>query len=419
MRKLLWLLIAVASAPAFGAEPSHPDLPTLEHVTAALNSNVNVITAETGIKLEQANQRKLDAGSHEFNLRAGTAQRRVVNPTQRLHEWDVALERPFRILGKSGLDSDIGAEGVSRAESALGDARHEAGRALLRLWFNWQRERAQVNQWQQQVDILTQQAQMTTKRFQAGDAPKMELNQAQAAVAQASVALQQARVRGSLAANDLLRQFPALVLPEQPATTVPQPVEQDLAYWKAQIIEHNHELAMVQSDSRIQELQAKRSRRDQLADPTFGVRYSNELGGNERVTGLYMTLPFSFGVRGAIADGAAAQAEIAAEREAAVRRRLEGDVAAEHALAVGSYETWQQAHEAASGVRQNAELMTRAYSLGESSLSDVLTARRLALESSLAELVAQLDANEAHYRLLLDAHQLWPFEEHEAANDQH
>ncbi|HEX7454893.1 MAG TPA: transporter, partial [Gallionella sp.] len=51
------------------------------------------------------------------------------------------------------------------------------------------------------------------------------------------------------------------------------------------------------------------------------------------------------------------------------------------------------------------------YTLGESSLSDSLTARRFALESSLAENLTQLDANEARYRLLLDAHQLWALDE--------
>jgi len=284
---------------------------------------------------------------------------------------------------------------------------------LLHLWFNWQREQAQTRQWQQQVEILQQQAQMAEKRMHAGDAPRMELNQAQAAVAQATVALQQAKVRARLASDDLARLFPGLVLPDGTEQGVPQSIAQGLPYWKEHVLADNHELGMVQSDSQQLRLIARRSSADRLADPTIGLRYSNEMGGNERVTGVYLTVPFSFGVRGAIAEGAAQQAEISAEKEAAVQRRLERDIASTYFLATGSYETWQQAHEAAASVRQNAELVSRAYSLGESSLSDVLSARRLALESSLAETMAQLDANEARYRLLLDAHQLWPLEEHQ------
>jgi len=70
--------------------------------------------------------------------------------------------------------------------------------------------------------------------------------------------------------------------------------------------------------------------------------------------------------------------------------------------------------EASRSVSANAELVARAYSLGESNVTDVLTVRRLALESGLAASVAQLDANEARYRLLLDAHQLWQKDDHSA-----
>lgn len=415
MRAVTILLAALFPLAAFAAEPSYPDLPPLPQVEAALNSNVSVMTAETGIKVEQANQRRWEAGNHEFSMRMGTARRQVVNAEQRLREWDVALERPVRLPGKSGLDSDIGAEGVQRAEFALGDARHEASRQLLHLWFNWQRERAQAGQWQAQVDILSQQAAMTEKRRAAGDAPRMELNQARAAMAQAAVALQQAKVRTEVAANELARLFPDLMLPQQSTPVTPQPVEHDLAYWRARILENNHELGMVQSEARVQHLLAERSRADRTADPTLGVRFSSEMGGNERVTGVYVVVPFSFGVRDAVAQSSAYQAEIASEREAAVRRRLESDVLNAYNQSVGNFNTWQQAHDAATSVRENADLIARAYTLGESSLADVLTARRLALESSLAETVAQMDANEARYRLLLDAHMLWPLEHGEHA----
>ena len=56
--------------------------------------------------------------------------------------------------------------------------------------------------------ILTQQAQITEKRLKAGDAPRMELNQANAAVAQATVSLHQARMRAELAGNELIATVP-------------------------------------------------------------------------------------------------------------------------------------------------------------------------------------------------------------------
>jgi outer membrane protein TolC len=289
----------------------------------------------------------------------------------------------------------------------LGDARHEAGRSLLHLWFNWQREKIQVTQWQQQVENLSQQALTTEKRLKAGDAPRMELSQANAAVSQATVSLQQAKMRAELAGNELKRLFPTIVLPQRLSPVEPQPIPKNFEHWKQTILNDNHELEMVRSESRIQQMLAKRSRADRLPDPTIGLRYSNEMSGNEKVAGVYVSVPISFGVRGANAENAEHQAQIAIDRENAVNRRLEADIYTAHTQAVSSYQIWLQAKEAAASIRQNAELLSRAYSLGEISLSETLIARRLALDSTMSESLMRMDANETRYRLLLDAHQLW------------
>lgn len=411
------LLLALLSGIACAEELNRPDLPPPVQIESALSNYLLVLNAASELRMEHANQRKWNSGNYEFNLRAGTGQRKIVDSGRNLKEWDVALERPLRLSNKVEIDKDIGAASVARAEYSLGDARHDAGRMLLQLWFAWQREQAQAALWQQQVDILKQQAQMTEKRVKAGDAPKLELNQAQAAAAQAGVSWHQAQLRAQLAGNDLKRQFPAIQLLENLPPATPQAVEHDFAFWKSRVLEHNHELGMVQEQSRVQQLLAQRSRADQLPDPTVGVRYANEAGGSEKVTGVYVSVPISFGQRRATAEGVAQQAAIAADQEAFVKRRLEGDIYAAHTQAVSSFATWQQAREAAQAIRSNTELVGKAYSLGESSLSDSLIARRFALESSLAENLAQLDANEARYRLLLDAHQLWPLsneDEHHA-----
>jgi outer membrane protein TolC len=406
MRALL-LLAACSAVPVLAADADYPDLPPHTQVDAALDSHIDVLNAETGVRMAHTNQRRWESGSYEFNVRAGTAQRRTSVPGERLKEWDVAIERPLRLINKVFIDSDIGEEGVARATHALGDARHETGRALLHLWFNWQREQMQVLQWQQQADILRQQALTTEKRLKAGDAPRMELGQANAAAAQATVALQQARMRAELAGNELARQFPPVILPPQPASSEPRPIAESFDYWKQAILDHNHELEMVRSERRIQQMLAERSSADRIPDPTVGLRYSNEVGGNEKVAGVYVSVPLSFGLRGSHAENAAQQAEIAGDRENAVLRHLEADIYATHTQAVRSYEIWLQAREAADSIRRNAELVTRAYTLGESSLTETLSARRLALESALSEALARLDANEARYRLLLDAHRLW------------
>lgn len=384
----------------------------MAQVEAALRQHPSVLAAEIALKQEQANRQRWESGNYEFNVRAGMAQRQIATPGQSLKEWDIALERPVRLPNKLLLDREIGREGVERAVEMLGDARHEAGRTLLKLWFNWQREQAQTEQWRQQVELLKLQADSTEKRLKAGDAPKMELSQAMAAMSQASVALQQASARARLASNELLRQFPDIALPPQPGSSLPQPIGQDYAYWKQLILEHNHELGWMQAETRIQKQLAARSRADRLPDPSVGLRHSSEMGGNEKVTGLYVSIPLSFGLRSIQSEHAQLQADLAENQEVVLMKRLEGDIYAAHTQAVSSYQTWLQARDAAESVRQNAELAARAYSLGESSLSDTLAARRMALEATMAERLARLDANEARFRLLLDAHQLWAIKEH-------
>ena len=387
------------------------DLPPKAQVEDALDSNLLVLNANSGLKLEQANQRKWNSGNYEFNLRAGTSQRHIVNAGQKLKEWDVAIERPLRLPNKVGIDTDIGAASVARADYALGDAYHEAGRLLLRSWFAWLREQAQVRVWQHQVDIYTQQAEMVEKRVQAGDAPKLELNIARAAVAQANVSMQQASLRAQMAGNDLQRQFPAIVLPSEVSIQTPQAITESFDIWQARIMDDNHELGMVQAQAKVQDLMAERSRADQIPDPTVGLRYANEMGGNEKVAGVFLTVPISFGQRYATAQGVQQQADIANDQAKFVSHRLQADIYAAYQQAVRSYATYQQAHDAALAITTNSELIAKAYRLGESSLSDSLSARRIAQEATLSEELAQLDANEARYRLALDAHQLWAHEE--------
>lgn len=406
-RKLMILCLSLAAQSSFAVGAGDGDLPPLPQVEAALSNHLLVLNAGSMLKLELANQRKWNSGSHEFLLNAGTGQRTVGVPRDKLREWYVDVQRPVRIFDKAQIDQEIGAISVAKATISLDDAQHEAARMLLRLWFALQREQVSAQLWQQQVDILKLQTAMTEKRVQRGDAPKLELNQMNAAAAQANVSSLQAQMRVQLAENEVQRQFSDIQLPKSVARIAPQAITQDFTFWKDKIFDHNNELAIMHAQTQLQQLLAQRSRADVVPDPTVGLRVASDMGGNEKVLSMYVMVPLSFGLRSATADAMAQQAVMAVNQEEFVRRRLEGDVYAAHTQAVRTFSIWQQAATAATAIRQNAELVSRAYNLGESNLSDTLTARRIALESALVEQISQLDANEARYRLLLDTHQLW------------
>jgi outer membrane protein TolC len=337
-------------------------------------------------------------------------QRRSINPSERYREWDVGLERAIRLPGKVALDGKMGDVEVERSHTLYGDALHETGRVLLKAWFSWSRERAQSQQWADQVELLKNQAGIVAKRVRAGDAPRLESDLAEAAVAQAESSLYQARLRQQVAANELGQRFPAIPLPAAVPVLAPVPLQQGLEYWREEILMHNHELGVARSEASLGRLRSERSSADKLPDPTFGVRFSGERDSAEHIVGLHVSFPFPGGARSARADEGRAMAEMAAQREAAILRKVTAEAVNCFASAQAAYGGWQSAQNVADKMRGNAELMARAYALGEMSLPEVLTARRQALEANLSASLARLDAVEARYRLLLDAHQLWPLD---------
>ncbi len=386
------------------------DLPPHAQVDRALDEHILVLNAQSGMQIAQSEQHKRDSGDYEFTLHGAAYRDRLLEGTTQndYRDWEVAIERPLRLPNKVWIDSDIGSAALARSQHALGDARHEASRQLLRLWFAWQREQVQVMQWQAQLDILRQQAAITEKRIKAGDAPRMELNQVNAAAAMSEVSMRQATLRAELAADELKRQFAALQLPPEPALVEPSPIEQPLTYWRETMLDHNHEIGMAKAEADYQRGLSERASADRLPDPTLGLKYTSLLDRKQRIAGLYVSIPLGYSARSANADRAAAQARIAADQAQALQRKVEGDIFNAYTHAVSSYAIWQQAGTAANALRHNADLVARAYSLGESSLDTTLISRRQALEATLVETLARLDANESRYRLLLDAHQLWP-----------
>lgn len=420
MRLWFFIFAAMIAAVSFAQESftDYPDLPPLQTVKELMDNSPMVQAVQAGIKLEEANARKLTAGPYEFTAKFTEKQRRV-RENGSFNEWDAALERGLRLPAKVAIDQQLGAQGINLAKLAYGDALHESGRNLLRLWFVWQQEHVQAKQWQSQVNALGEQLNIVRKRVAAGDAPQLEVSLAEAALAQAEYALRQATLREQMAATDVTQRYVGITLPSDPPLVAPEPLQEGLDYWREKILEHNHELALVRGETQRAQLHLHRSSADKTPDPAIGINYSSERGGEDHITGVFLSIPLPGEARRANESGALAQSEIAAYNEAKVLRRLGAEIANAYSNAVAAYDSWQKAKVAADGMQRNAELMTRAYSLGEMGLPEVLLARRQALEAGLAASLAQLNARESRYRLLLDSHQLWPLDRDEDETHTH
>ena len=421
MRRLLLLTVTVLtfSAPlAQGGETllAYPsDLPPLDQALAAIRQAPQVQAAQALIDAETAQRDSLEAGPYEWAVRLEGARRTLQNSQalegnseQRYHEWRAGLERPLRLPGKAALDAQIGAQGVVQAQGAFGEALHESARSLLKNWFSWLREREAVQQWQLQSESLGQQQQATRRRVELGDAPRLEWLQSEAASAQAQAALAQAKLRSRVAAAELGAHFPTLKLPADLALTPPQPLAGSLAEWREPMLEHNHELLLARAQTQRARLLASRADAERTPDPTLGFHIGADRSGEERLSGVSLSIPLPGAARSANARREIARAAATAQQEAATLAKINAEIASAFANGQAAYEAWQRAEEAAQRIEQAAALTARARTLGEAGLGDVLLAQRQANEARLGANSARLDALEARYRLYVDTHQLWP-----------
>jgi outer membrane protein, heavy metal efflux system len=386
------------------------DLPAQESVRLALAQHPVVAAARDAARAQLSAGAALRAGVHEYTVRVDGGQRRDRLINQDFLEWGMTVERPLRWPDKVRLDEKLSIQNNEQAEIVIGDALHESGRQLLRLWFVWVRAAAVEQIWRDQVEVLRIQKDATVKRVRAGDAPRQENLLSQAALAQAEFTRQQASSRTQASLVELQANFPGIITPDRPVVLEPVALSKPLDYWREATMEHNHELRLAKAEVKRRQLIAARTEAEKRPDPSLGLRYSSERSNGDRILGLFVSVPIAGQARSFRAIEAQAQIDIAANREASLLRRIDGELNSNYALASAAWASASQAIEAAAGMRRNAELSSIGYELGEGLFQEVLTARRLAIEAELAATLARIDAAEWRYRLLLDAHELWDFD---------
>lgn len=388
-------------------------LPPLEAVERALAVYPPVRAARDVVRAEQANARRLEAGPYEFSLRGGYQSHNI--PNGRYPEWDVGVERGVRLPGKARLDAELGAQGVEFARRAAYSAWCDGARLLLRLWYGWMRERLQLELWEKQAGHLRQQQDVVARRARAGDAPRIDVNLAESALAQAEAVVAGLRGREEGARAALERTFPGIEANPSAVPGEPRPLDNDLDWYIERVRAHNDEVRVARALSRRARLLADRAAAERTPDPALGARLSTDRSSADRIAGFYVIVPLPGEARRAFAAGEAARADSASSQEAAVVQRVGAEVAMMVGQARGAYAAWQRASAAAAGMQRHAEMLTRSWQLKEASLSDVVIARRVAVESALQAALARVEAEESRRRLLVEAHILWndPEEERE------
>lgn len=383
-------------------------LPPEEQVRTQLAQLPVIQAAMAGQRVAQGRQARLEAGPHEWTLRTGAQQRREV-PGPHYLETEVALERGLRSAGKREADQNLGRTEVELGQLTLADTWHEAARELLRTWFDGLREQQAARILESQTQLAQQQLGVIQRRQLAGEAPRLEVLQAEAELARVQGAWQQAQARARLARSALQRRYPLLASAEASARSLPEPAAptETPEVRVEHMLADNHEIELAETQARQAALQARRVGLEKQGDPVLGVHASRERGGQEQVLGVYVSLPLGSAGRLADEQVALAQAEVAEQKLAEVRQRVRSEAWQVALQAHEAPQAWHSLEAGRQGLEQAAALATRAYTLGELPLGEALQARRLALEARLTAEAARLDALESEVRLLLDSHEIW------------
>jgi outer membrane protein TolC len=386
---------------------AEPGLPPEEAVASALLDHPSVVAAHARLEAARARAEATAKGAHEFTVQ-GSYVRRDVNGGAAFDEFDAQLSRPIRLPGKARLDREIGTQGTAVAENVAEDARHEAALLLAAHWFDWLSASAQAEVDRAAVANYEAALAAIRRRRDLRDAAQLDVDQAEAALAEARRALEQSTGLAALARTRLAAQFPGLALPQQaPEVPLPAMVDARLSQLGDLVVVNSHLIAAAEAESARMAAVADRARAERMADPTIGLRLFSEFGGLERGAGVVISMPLGGGHRRAVADEASAGASAARADEQLARFDVAETANADVTEARFRIASWHRAREAVAAQMAALEKLRRGHQLGEIDLADLLLGERMVHDAFRREAEARAEAMRAITRLRIDAHDLW------------
>jgi outer membrane protein TolC len=404
MTRAYFLSLLFASSAAASEVPA-PDLPSRDSVAKWLAADPAYREADIGRSTADHEAGMLRASPNEWTFKA-TGQRRQYDMGGTSREWDAGIERTVRLPGKRALDTRLGEGTIAIADARYIAATRQALRELVDLWMDWCAATEERRLADRQAEIASANRAAVDKRVKAGDASKLDLNLAEADLADVERVRSEARMKEAQARARVLARF-GDVSPEAPTLSEPVVIEQSTEMLKARLLEQSPELRIAEAEQAYSETAVSRERADRLPDPTLGAFSASEAYGNERIVGISISVPLPGSYR---SQKLARALSVRDQNEAAVsraRQRVDAESVVDIVEARGSLESWQLARTAADRAGENVRLTQRAYTLGEADLQTLLLARRQSLDATKTAVEAQAAAVASRYRLLIASGELW------------
>jgi outer membrane protein TolC len=402
-----WIAFAFLAIPAVLAAqaPETTDLPSREAVARWLQHDPSLQEAESDRVTARHEAGMLRASPNEWIVTA-TGQRRRYDVGGTSREWNAGIERTIRLPGKRALDTRLGENTEAIAEARHDETLLQALNDLVDLWLSWSAAAEERRLVDEQADLARANRGAVEKRVKAGDAARLDLNLAEADLADIDRLGSEARTAEAQAKARLNVRFAELPA-EAPRLSLPAALEESPEALKAKLISRSPTLQVADAELNYADVAVSRERADRLPDPTLGVFNASEAFGNERIVGFSLSVPLPGAYRTQKLGRALSvrdKTEAALSRE---RQRIEADSAAQVLEAQGRVDSWRLARSAAERARENARLTQRAYALGEADLQTLLLARRQSLDATRTAVQAQFAALKARYQVSLAVGELW------------
>lgn len=382
-------------------------LPSTARVQEVLLASPQIQSARYRQQAQTARAQQQAQGSHEFAVRINQQSRRVQDPAQTFGETQLTLERPLRWWNKGQADQQLSEQSRTIAQVGYADALHEGSRRLLTQWLLAWRAKVVLDSAQEQAQLTQTLERQAAARLRQGDISQLDAELARAEWQRVSVQRDLAHSEWARAQAVLTRLYPGLGVPGSMPEHIQLPDLAPLDVLREDFLRKHHELNLMRAESARATLTAQRQQQERLPDPTVGVFSARERMGAERVVGVSVGIALPSASRQYLATAAQAEASAWEDRV----RQAELELGAEFDRRWLSARDLRQSlaqMSAATRIQQHAASQAlRAYTLGESTMTDVLQHRRWADEQWKTLRLLQLEWLEQMAFIELDLHQLW------------
>lgn len=394
----------VCSAPACAF------LPALEEVRTAIDGLATVQAALAREREAAARGDALRASPYGYELNLMPLARHE-HGAGSYGELESTLMKRLRLPAKTRLDGALAASGEDIAHLALGDARHEGARRLLEAWMAWARAANLALLAEAQRANLAEERTAVARRVALGELAVLDERRAAAALAQAEIALERARLEREQARLVLASEFPALSLPNV-APAIPRPADgAPAADAVERIVDNSHELALARALAARQGVAAARADAEQRPDPSIGLRVLSEADWHEQAIGVVVSIPFAAGNQRASMRAERALTDAIDAEAAGTARRVRLDAEKLVRALPSQYEAWAAAARMLRAAEDALARVEKAWRLGAIDLAELLLARRQAYEARSNELALRSEVQALAARIEVDGHRRWVIDE--------